>query len=45
MKNIEKYKEELILNAIANSIAIHEETKKIVPCNDLACIHCLFLRT
>lgn len=42
MKNIEKYKEELLLNAIANSIAIHEEAKKIVPCNDLACIHCLF---
>ena len=42
MRNIDKYKDELILNAIANSIAIHEETKKIVPCNDLACIDCLF---
>lgn len=44
MRNIDKYKDELILNAIANSIAIHEEAKKIVPCNEFACIHCLFYK-
>lgn len=42
MRNIDKYKDELILNAIANSIAIHDEAKKIVPCNDLSCINCRF---
>lgn len=42
IRNIDKYKDELILDAMANSIAVYKEAKKIVPCNDLACIDCLF---
>lgn len=42
MRNIDKYKEELLLNAIACGVAVNKGTREIKPCHLTKCIECLF---
>lgn len=42
MRNIDKYKDELLLNTIAYAVAVDKQTRKIKPCNGNDCRDCLF---
>lgn len=42
MRNIDKYKDELLLNTIAYAIAVDKQTKKIKPCSGSDCPDCIF---